>query len=94
MTTINPTIIKEQVTLAGLLARLGYQPVRPGGHELVYHSMLRKDDRTPSFSVNDALGVWYDHGTGKGGNVIDFGFHAVGKGRNVQGRLTKRSGKL
>jgi hypothetical protein len=73
MTTINPNLLKEQVTLAGLLAKLGYQPAKPGGRELVYRSMLRKDDRTPSFSVNDALGVWYDHGTGKGGNVIDFG---------------------
>lgn len=73
MTTINPTIIKEQVTVAGLLARLGYQPAKPGGRELVYRSMLRDGDRSPSFSVNDALGVWYDHGTGKGGNVIDFG---------------------
>jgi hypothetical protein len=73
MTTINPTIIKEQVTVAGLLARLGYQPAKGGGQEKVYHSMLREGDRTPSFSVNDALGVWYDHGTGKGGNVIDFG---------------------
>jgi hypothetical protein len=73
MTTINPTIIKEQVTLAGLLARLGYQPAKPGGRELVYRSMLRDGDRSPSFSVTDALGVGYDHGTGKGGNVIDFG---------------------
>jgi len=73
MTTINPTLIKEQVTMAGLLARLGYQPAKTGGRELVYRSMLRDNDRTPSFSVNDGLGVWYDHGTGKGGNVIDFG---------------------
>lgn len=73
MNTLNPTLIKEQVALAGLLARLGYQPASPHGRELVYRSMLREDDTKPSFSVNDALGVWYDHGTGKGGNVIDFG---------------------
>jgi hypothetical protein len=72
-TTLNPTLIKDQVSVAGLLARLGYQPARPGGRELVYRSMLRDDDDKPSFSVNDNLGVWYDHGTGKGGNVIDFG---------------------
>lgn len=73
MTTINPTLIKEQVTVAGLLARLGHQPAKGGGRELLYRSMLRDGDKTPSFSVNDSLGVWYDHGTGKGGNVIDFG---------------------
>lgn len=76
MQTINPATLKEQVCLSGLLARLGYEPVKPGRRELLYHSMLRADnriDRTPSFSVNDELGVWYDHGTGKGGNLIDFG---------------------
>ncbi len=76
MQTINPATLKQQVCLSGLLSRLGYEPVKPGKRELLYHSMLRADnriDRTPSFSVNDELGVWYDHGTGKGGNLIDFG---------------------
>jgi hypothetical protein len=88
MTTINPTLIKEQVTVAGLLARLGFQPAKPAGPELVYHSMLREGDRTPSFSVNDTLGVWYDHGTGKGGNVIDFGL-AYWPGLSFREVLTK-----
>src|SRR3546814_7981957 len=35
--------------------------------------MLRDNDTSPSLSVNDQLGVWYDHGLGKGGSVIDFG---------------------
>jgi DNA primase len=34
--------------------------------------MLRDSDTTPSFSVNDKAGTWYDHGEGKGGNIIDF----------------------
>lgn len=75
MTTINinPANLKEQVSLSGLLEKLGFQPARKSGAELMYHSMLRDHDRTPSLSVNDELGVWYDHGTGKGGNLIDFG---------------------
>lgn len=64
--------IKKQVSLASLLAQLGYQPVRKSGKELFYLSMIRDSDINPSFCVNDRLGVWFDHGLGKGGNVIDF----------------------
>jgi len=65
--------IKEQVSLVDLLSRLGYQPVRTTGQEILYLSMIRDSDTKPSFAVNDGLGVWYDHGLGKGGNIIDFG---------------------
>src|SRR5690606_29931907 len=37
-----------------------------------YLSPLR-DEKTPSFKVNRKLNVWYDHATGKGGNLVDFG---------------------
>jgi len=73
MMTINPQALKQEVSLSALLARLGFQPARSSGREQLYRSMLRDDDRTPSFSVNDELGVWFDHGTGKDGNVVDFG---------------------
>jgi hypothetical protein len=66
------TQIKEQVSLVDLLARLGFQPQRTTGRELLYLSMIRDSDTNPSFSVNEKLGVWYDHGLGKGGNIIDF----------------------
>jgi hypothetical protein len=66
------TQIKEQVSLVNLLSRLGFQPLRTSGRELLYLSMIRDYDTNPSFSVNDVLGVWYDHGLGKGGNIIDF----------------------
>jgi len=65
--------LKEQGSLVDLLSRLGYQPVPKRGREKMYISMLRSDDTDPSFSVNDELGVWFDHGAGKGGNIIDFG---------------------
>jgi hypothetical protein len=65
--------IREKVSLADLLSRLGYQPVKKYGPELLYKSMLRDNDTHPSLSVNDHMGVWFDHGTGKGGNIIDFG---------------------
>ncbi|PAW95429.1 hypothetical protein CKK33_18750 [Mucilaginibacter sp. MD40] len=65
--------LKEQASLVDLLSRLGYQPVPKRGREKMYISMLRDNDTQPSFSVNDDLGVWFDHGAGKGGNIIDFG---------------------
>ncbi len=73
MNTINANDIKEQVCLVDLLARLGYHPLKPAGRELLYISPLRDSDTRPSFSVNQKLGVWYDHGLGQGGNIIDFG---------------------
>jgi hypothetical protein len=65
--------IKEQVSLVDLLSRLGFRPLRSAGRELLYISMIRDNDTKPSFTVNEQLGVWYDHGLGKGGNIIDFG---------------------
>jgi hypothetical protein len=67
------TQIKEQVSLVDLLSRLGFQPSRRSGKELLYLSMIRDSDTNPSFAVNEQLGVWYDHGLGEGGNIIDFG---------------------
>ncbi|QEC74619.1 toprim domain-containing protein [Mucilaginibacter ginsenosidivorax] len=65
--------LKEQGSMVDLLSRLGYQPVPKRGREKMYYSMIRDDDTEPSLSVNDDLGVWFDHGAGKGGNIIDFG---------------------
>jgi hypothetical protein len=70
---MNAKEIKEQVSIVDLLSKLGYHPVPRGGNEIYYFSMIRDAERTPSFSVNDKLGVWFDHGIGKGGNIIDFG---------------------
>ncbi|MBE9599886.1 toprim domain-containing protein [Pedobacter sp. MC2016-24] len=73
MENLSASEIKDQVSIVGLLARLGFQPKRTSGKEVMYLSMLRESDTTPSFCVNDQLGVWFDHGSGKGGTVIDFG---------------------
>ncbi|SEO09811.1 Toprim-like [Mucilaginibacter gossypiicola] len=70
---LNAKQLKDRASLVDLLANLGYSPARKSGKELMYRSMLRDDDINPSFAVDDAIGGWYDHGTGKGGNIIDFG---------------------
>lgn len=65
--------IKENYSLVDLLTHLGYEPVKRIRNEQLYLSMLRDSDTTPSFSVNDKQGTWFDFGEGKGGNIIDFG---------------------
>lgn len=65
--------IKENYSLVDLLTHLGYEPVKRIHNEQLYLSMLRDSDTTPSFSVNDKQGTWFDFGEGKGGNIIDFG---------------------
>jgi hypothetical protein len=67
--------IKKSASMVTLLSAIGIQPAKKAGREYFYHSPLRDNDNTPSFAVNDELGCWYDHGTGKGGNIIDFGLH-------------------
>jgi hypothetical protein len=70
---LNVKELKEQASIVDLLSKLGYKPVKKNGREQFYYSMLRNTDTKPSFSVNDELGVWFDHGTRKGGNIVDFG---------------------
>ncbi len=62
--------IKSQISLSGYLKEQGYLPARKIGVQLAYRSPFRKEEN-PSFFVNDQKGVWYDHGEGKGGTVID-----------------------
>jgi hypothetical protein len=70
---LNARELKEQASIVGLLQRLGFEPVKKAGKEHMYRNMLRDGDQMPSFSVDDKIGAWYDHGTGKGGNIVDFG---------------------
>ena len=62
----------KQLDLVDYLATLGHQPAKVRNQDYWYLSPLRKE-KTPSFKVNRSLNVWYDHGTGKGGDLVDFG---------------------
>lgn len=60
------------IPMSVVLEKIGYQPSdRSNGVDLWYFSPFRKE-RTPSFHVNTAKNVWFDHGAGRGGTVIDF----------------------
>jgi hypothetical protein len=60
--------------LVEYLAFLGHRPQRIKNSDYWYLSPLR-EVRTASFKVNRKLGIWFDHGIGKGGDLIDFGTH-------------------
>lgn len=64
----------KAVPMIEILAALGHQPVKQSGGEWFYFSPLRQETDA-SFAVRPSKNVWYDHGTGNGGNVIDFVMH-------------------
>src|SRR3954447_15023321 len=62
----------KQIDMVEYLEKLGYLPQKVRNNDYWYLSPLR-DENIPSFKVNRKLNAWYDHGIGKGGNIIDFG---------------------
>ncbi|PRZ22764.1 toprim domain-containing protein [Flavobacterium granuli] len=69
----NMTIAQAKtLDLINYLAVLGFKPSKIKGSDFWFLSPLRVE-KTPSFKVNQKLNCWYDHGIGKGGNLIAFG---------------------
>ena len=68
--------IKEakQIRLVEYLRIIGHSPVNARGCQYWYLSPLR-EERTPSFKVNDNLNEWYDFGLSAGGDIIELGKH-------------------
>ena len=62
----------KQMDMVDYLAGLGYHPARRSNNDYWYLSPLR-DEKNASFKINRKLNCWYDHGIGKGGNLVDFG---------------------
>jgi len=58
--------------LVDYLQSLGFEPQKIRGNDYWYLSPLR-EEKTASFKVNRKLNVWYDHGSGQGGRLVDFG---------------------
>lgn len=61
----------NQIELVDYLNSLGYQPQKIRGSDYWYLSPFR-NEREASFKVNRNKNVWYDHGPGKGGKLVDF----------------------
>jgi len=62
----------KQIDIVEYLEKLGYRPQNIRNNDYWYLSPLRQE-KEPSFKVNRKLNMWYDHGLGKGGSLIDFG---------------------
>lgn len=65
--------------LPEFLGRLGHVPTSIRGHDVWYRSPFRPDERTPSFKVDRQKNVWFDHGMGVGGTIIDLMVHLEGE---------------
>lgn len=61
----------KKVGLLELLFQLGFTPDSIKGSDYWYRSPFRRE-HTPSLKVNRTRNIWYDHGEGIGGNIIDF----------------------
>ncbi len=61
----------NQIPLTEILNSLNYQSIKRNTKEEWYLSPFRKETK-PSFKVQLAGNVWFDHGMGKGGRVVDF----------------------
>ena len=53
------------------LARMGYQPARQNQREAWFISPIREAESSASFKIDLGKNLWFDHGAGAGGNLID-----------------------
>lgn len=68
----------RKITLVEFLNQLGYRPVGRDSKGLWFYSPYRSE-RKPSFHVNPNKGVWYDFGTGEGGDIFTLAGEMSGK---------------
>ena len=60
----------REIPIADFLSTMGIQPTRQKGNALWYSAPYRME-RRPSFKVDINRNVWFDFGTGKGGDIFD-----------------------
>lgn len=60
----------KQIALDDFLARLGCSPTRNSVTQSWYLSPIRTED-TASFKVNRSRNLWFDFGSGEGGDILD-----------------------
>ena len=61
----------NQIDLVDYLHMIGNDPKKIKGHDYWYFSPFR-DEKEASFKIERNKNVWYDHGIGKGGKLVDF----------------------
>ncbi len=61
----------NKVDLVDYLCSFGFIPAKTISYDCWYLSPFR-NEKEASFKVNKTKNVWYGHGAGKGGSVVDF----------------------
>ena len=61
----------NQIDMVDYLSTLGFQPTAVRGNDYWYLSPFR-DEKKASFKILRSKNVWYDHGMGTGGGLVEF----------------------
>lgn len=61
----------KKISLVSILDEMGVKKVKQNNYEVWYISPFR-NETTASFKIDHLKNIWFDHGAGKGGNVLDF----------------------
>lgn len=92
----------KQIPIENYLKQVGISPDRRdvNKHWLWYCSPIRAE-KTPSFKVDQRLNLWYDHGSGIGGSILDLvmaindtdisGALQILRGENISRRIDQSS---
>ena len=67
----------REIPIADFLSAMGIHPTKQKGNALWYSAPYRME-RTPSFKVDIAKNVWFDFGTGNGGDIFDLAGEFIG----------------
>ncbi|SEJ40344.1 CHC2 zinc finger [Myroides marinus] len=61
----------KKISLVSILDKMGAKKIKQNNREIWYISPFRNES-TASFKIDLEKNIWFDHGEGKGGNVLDF----------------------
>ena len=67
----------REIPIADFLSAMGIHPTKQKGNALWYSAPYRME-RRPSFKVDINRNVWFDFGTGKGGDIFDLAGEFIG----------------
>ena len=67
----------REIPIADFLNAMGVRPAKQRGQVLWYSAPYRTE-RIPSFKVDTVKNVWFDFGTGKGGDIFDLAGAFIG----------------
>lgn len=61
----------KKISLVSILDKIGAKKIKQNNREVWYISPFRNESTT-SFKIDVVKNIWYDHGEGLGGNILDF----------------------